>query len=185
MEIKNKIIKNQTKLLFPSCISSKTHKIFLKYTNNSYRKYCLDIIRNLSQKLENENSHSIFFQTIIFQDMVLYNCGNEIIIKNLDLLILGCFYIALKSLNEQNTIPPLKKLKCLIKEKYYSFKDDEIISTEIDCLKLLNYNINYINSYDFLKYFIGENNHFVDIACSLLENIIYGDIKYYIFKTPY
>ena len=119
MEIKNKIIKNQTKLLFPSCISSKTHKIFLKYTNNSYRKYCLDIIRNLSQKLENENSHSIFFQTIIFQDMVLYNCGNEIIIKNLDLLILCCFYIALKSLNEQYTIPPLKTLKCLRKILFF------------------------------------------------------------------
>ena len=87
--------------------------------------------------------------------------------------------------NSQYYIPTLKQLKSLINEKFYFYKDNDIISTEIDCLKLLNYNINYMNCYDFLKYFCGENNHLMDFASSYLENIIYGNVKYYIFKTPY
>ena len=185
MELTKSIIKNLQKQIFPSCISSKTHKIFLKYSSLRYRKYCLDIIRHLSQKLNDKNSQSIFYQTLLYHDIVLYNCGNEVIINNLDLLILGCFYISIKSLNSQYYIPTLKQLKSLINEKFYFYKDNDIISTEIDCLKLLNYNINYMNCYDFLKYFCGENNHLMDFASSYLENIIYGNVKYYIFKTPY
>ena len=185
MELTKSIIKNLQKQIFPSCISSKTHKIFLKYSSPRYRKYCLDIIRHLSQKLYSKNSQSIFYQTLLYHDIVLYNCGNEVIINNLDLLILGCFYISIKSLNSQYYIPTLKQLKSLINEKFYFYKDNDIISTEIDCLKLLNYNINYMNCYDFLKYFCGENNHLMDFASSYLENIIYGNVKYYIFKTPY
>ena len=185
MELTKSIIKNLQKQIFPSCISSKTHKIFLKYSSPRYRKYCLDIIRHLSQKLYSKNSQSIFYQTLLYHDIVLYNCGNEVIINNLDLLILGCFYISIKSLNSQYYIPTLKQLKSLINEKFYFYKDNDIISTEIECLKLLNYNINYMNCYDFLKYFCGENNHLMDFASSYLENIIYGNVKYYIFKTPY
>ena len=185
MELTKTILKKLQKQIFPSSISSKTHKIFLKYSSPRYRKYCLDIIRHLSQKLNYKNSQSIFYQTILYQDIVLYNCGNEIIIHNLDLLILCCFYIAIKSINSQYYIPSLKELKSLINEKFYFYKDNDIISTEIECLKLLNYNINYMNCYDLLKYFFGENNNLMDFASSFLENIIYGNIKYYIFKTPY
>ena len=185
MELTKTILKKLQKQIFPSSISSKTHKIFLKYSSPRYRKYCLDIIRHLSQKLYSKNSQSIFYQTLLYHDIVLYNCGNEVIINNLDLLILGCFYISIKSLNSQYYIPTLKQLKSLINEKFYFYKDNDIISTEIDCLKLLNYNINYMNCYDFLKYFCGENNHLMDFASSYLENIIYGNVKYYIFKTPY
>ena len=185
MEYTNQIIKNISKQIFPSCISSKTHKIFLKYSSSRYRKYCLDLIRTLSQKLDSPKSKSIFYQTIIYQDLVLYNCGNEVLIHNLDLLILCCFSISIKTLCDQYNIPSLNKLKSLIREKYYLCKDHDIISTEIECLRLIDYNINYMNAYDFLKYFIGENEHLMELANSLLENIIYGDIKYYIFKSPH
>ena len=185
MELTKLIIKKLQKQIFPSCISSKTHKIFLKYSSSRYRKYCLDIIRHLSQKLNDKNSQSIFYQTLLYHDIVLYNCGNEVIINNLDLLILCCFYIAIKSLNSQYYIPSIKQLKSLFNEKFNLYKTNDIISTEIQCLKLLNYNINYMNSYDFLKYFFGENNNLIDFASLFLENIIYGNIKNYIFKTPY
>ena len=42
-----------------------------------------------------------------------------------------------------------------------------------------------MNCYDFLKFFLEKIINLMDFASSYLENIIYGNIKYYIFKTPY
>jgi hypothetical protein len=185
MDYTKEILKSLNKPIYPLSISLKTHKIFLKYSNPRYRKYSLDLIKNLCQKLQFPNSESIFYQTLLYYDIILFNCGNDIIINNLDLLILNCFYISIKSLNDQYGIPSLKKLKLLIKDKFLIYRDYEIVSIEIECLKLLNYNINYMNVYDFLKFFISENNKILEISKSYLQNIIYGDIKFYIFKTPY
>ena len=185
MEYRTEILKNLNKPIFPTCISSRTNRIFLKYSSKKYRKYSLDLIRNLSEKIQFSNSDSIFYQTLLYHDIVLYNCGNEVIINNLDLLILNCFYISIKSLNSQYHVPSLKKLKNIIKEKFSLYRDNEIVSTEIECLKLLDYNINYMNAFDFLKFFSNENNRFLLVSKNILDNVIYGDIKDYIFKTPY
>ena len=185
MDYTKEILKSLNKPIYPLSISLKTHKIFLKYSNPRYRKYSLDLIKTLCQKIQFPNSESIFYQTLLYYDIILFNCGNDIIINNLDLLILNCFYISIKSLNDQYGIPSLKKLKLLIKDKFLIYRDYEIVSIEIECLKLLNYNINYMNVYDFLKFFISENNKILEISKSYLQNIIYGDIKFYIFKTPY
>ena len=185
MDYTKEILKSLNKPIFPVSISSKTHKIFLRYSNPRYRKYSLDLIKNLCQNLQFSNSESIFYQTLLYYDIILFNCGNDIIINNLDLLILNCFYISIKSLNDQYGVPSLKKLKCFMKDKFSLYRDYEIVTIEIECLKLLNYNINYMNVYDFLKFLIRENIQILEISKSYLHNIIYGDIKYYIFKTPY
>ena len=185
MDYTKEILKSLNKPIFPVSISSKTHKIFLRYSNPRYRKYSLDLIKKLCQNLQFSNSESIFYQTLLYYDIILFNCGNDIIINNLDLLILNCFYISIKSLNDQYGVPSLKKLKCFMKDKFSLYRDYEIVTIEIECLKLLKYNINYMNVYDFLKFLIRENIQILEISKSYLHNIIYGDIKYYIFKTPY
>ena len=163
MDYTKEILNSLNKPIFPVSISSKTHKIFLKYSNSRYRKYSLDLIKHLCQKIQFSNYESLFYQTLLYYDIILFNCGNDIIINNLDLLILNCFYISIKSLNDQYAVPSLKKLKLLIKEKFSLYRDYEIVSIEIECLKLLNYNINYMNVYDFLKFFIRDNNQMLEI----------------------
>jgi hypothetical protein len=190
MEIASEIINNLNKPIFHTCISSKTHKIFIKYTNLKFRQYSLSIIKNLCQKSPYNNKNSIFYQTLLFHDIVLYNCGNEILISNFDLLIFSCFTIAIKSLCEQYHILKINDLKNIYREKFYLYKNDEIISNEIMCLKLLDYNINYMSSYDYLEYFIKDNNNnnnkvLFEYAKNELEHLINGNIKYYVFKSPY
>ena len=190
MEIASEIINNLNKPIFHTCISSKTHKIFIKYTNLKFRQYSLSIIKNLCQKSPYNNKNSIFYQTLLFHDIVLYNCGNEILISNFDLLIFSCFTIAIKSLCEQYHILKINDLKNIYREKFYLYKNDEIISNEIMCLKLLDYNINYMSSYDYLEYFIKDNNNnnnkfLFECAKNELDHLINGNIKYYVFKSPY
>ncbi len=190
MESASEIINNLNKPIFHTCISSKTHKIFIKYTNLKFRQYSLSIIKNLCQKSPYNNKNSIFYQTLLFHDIVLYNCGNEILISNFDLLIFSCFTIAIKSLCEQYHILKINDLKNIYREKFYLYKNDEIISNEIMCLKLLDYNINYMSSYDYLEYFIKDNNNnnnkvLFEYAKNELEHLINGNIKYYVFKSPY
>ena len=189
MEIASEIINNLNKPIFHTCISSKTHKIFIKYTNLKFRQYSLSIIKNLCQKSPYNNKNSIFYQTLLFHDIALYNCGNEVLISNFDLLIFSCFTIAIKSLCEQYHILKINDLKNIYREKFYLYKNDEIISNEIMCLKLLDYNINYMSSYDYLEYFIKDNNNnnkiLFEYAKNELEHLINGNIKYYVFKSPY
>ena len=189
MENASEIIKNLNKPIFHTCISSKIHKIFIKYTNLKYRQYSLSIIKKLCQKSPYNNKNSIFYQTLLLHDIVLYNCGNEVLISNFDLLILSCFTIAIKSLCDQYHILKIKDLKNIYREKFYLYKNEEIISSEIICLKLLDYNINYMSSYDYLEYFIKDNNNnnkiLFESANNELEHLMNGNIKYYVFKSPY
>ena len=189
MESASEIIKNLNKPIFHTCISSKTHKIFIKYTNLKYRQYSLSIIKKLCQKSPYNNKNSIFYQTLLFHDIALYNCGNEVLISNFDLLILSCFTIAIKSLCDQYHILKIKDLKNIYREKFYFYNNDEIVSNEIICLKLLDYNINYMSSYDYLEYFIKDNNNnnkiLFESANNELEHLMNGNIKYYVFKSPY
>ena len=189
MENASEIIKNLNKPIFHTCISSKTHKIFIKYTNLKYRQYSLSIIKKLCQKSPYNNKNSIFYQTLLFHDIALYNCGNEVLISNFDLLIFSCFTIAIKSLCEQYQVLKIKDLKNIYREKFYFYNNDEIVSNEIICLKLLDYNINYMSSYDYLEYFIKDNNNnnkiLFESANNELEHLMNGNIKYYVFKSPY
>jgi hypothetical protein len=188
MENSSEIMKNLNKPIFHKCISSKTNKIFIKYTQLNYRQYSLSIIKSLCYKSPYYNKNSLFYQTLLFHDIVLYNCGNEVYINNLDLLILCCFLIAIKSLCDQYHILKIKDLKNIYREKFCLYKNEDIISNEIICLKLLDYNINYMSSYDFLCYFIHNNNNdkiLFEYSNHLLENLYNGDIKYYVFKSQY
>ncbi len=189
MENLSEIINNNlNKTIFPPNLSTKTNKIFIKYTNQKYRQYSINIIRTLCNKSPYRNKNALFYQTLLYNDIILYNCGNNVLISNLDLLIFSCFIIAIKCLNQQIHILKLKDLKNIYREKYCLYKNEEIIINEISCLKILDYNINYMTSYDYIILFILNNNYgkiIYQYSKCLLENLYNNDIKYYFNKSQY
>ena len=189
MEIKisNGILKNLGTPTFPINISSSTNKIFIKYSESKIRKNHIDIIYNLCKNSNFKNKESLLYQTLIFHDLILYNCGNEDIIKDINLMILTSFFISVKSIGRQINLITIEQLKKLNNE-FLKYKNEQIVNMEILCIKLLKYNINVLTCYDCLKIIL--LNHFVDDnfsenAKDLLQTIIFGDIKEYIFKLPY
>jgi hypothetical protein len=82
---------------------------------------------------------------------------------------------------------PIKSLKKFNPEKFNDYSNEEIQYVETLCLKLLNYKLNYMTSYDFLLLLIYNYNpkkKVIDYSMDILNKIISGDIKEYIFKSP-
>jgi hypothetical protein len=187
IEISNGILKNLGKPTFPINISSSTNKIFIKYSDNELRKSHIDIIFNLCKNSNFKNKESLLYQTLIFHDLILYNCGNDDIIKDINLMILTTFFISIKAIGTQITLITIEQLKKL-NNKFSHYKNEQIVQMEILCLKILKYNINILTCYDCLKIIMLKhqvNDDFSETAKDLLHTIIFGDIKDYIFKLPY
>ena len=187
IEISNGILKNLGKPTFPINISSSTNKIFIKYSDNELRKSHIDIIFNLCKNSNFKNKESLLYQTLIFHDLILYNCGNDDIIKDINLMILTTFFISIKAIGTQITLITIEQLKKL-NNKFSHYKNEQIVQMEILCLKILKYNINVLTCYDCLKIILLNhqvNDDFSETAKDLLHSIIFGDIKDYIFKLPY
>jgi hypothetical protein len=188
LDLSKEIIRNLANPTFPKNISSSTNKVFIKYSDNQIRRYNLDIIYNLCKNSNLKNKESLLYQTLIFHDLILYNCGNKDIIKDINLMILTAFYLSVKCIGIQFTMINIEQLKKLIPNKFSQYKNNEIIEMEILCLKLLKYNVNIITCYDCLKIILlnySVNDDFSEKAKDLLQKIIFGDIKEYIFKLPY
>ena len=183
-----KIIYKFDKPFFPPSISTKSHLIFLKYTSSKYRSYMINQYKNLCNKLHsNVNKHEIFYLSILFNDLILYNCGNEPIITNISLLVLCCFYISVKFRLNQYEVMSIHSLKKFNPEKYNEYSNEEIQYVETLCIKLLNYKLNYMTCYDclvILVYNYGLKKKVIDYSYDILYKIISGDIKEYVFKSP-
>ena len=82
---------------------------------------------------------------------------------------------------------PIKTLKKFNPEKFNDYSNEEIQYVETLCLKLLNYKLNYMTCYDFLlllTYTYTPKKKVIDYSMDILNKIISGDIKEYIFKSP-
>ena len=183
-----KIISNYDKPFFPSSISTKSNLIFLKYTSPKYRSYIIYQYRTLCNKLHsNVNKHEIFYLSILFNDLILYNCENEPIITNISLLVFCCFYLSVKFRLNQYEVMSIKSLKKFNPQKFNEYSNEDIRTVETLCLKLLNYKLNYMTCYDYLVilvYKYGLKKKIIDYSYEILYKIITGDIKKYIFKSP-
>ena len=183
-----KIISKFDKPFFPPSISTKSHLIFLKYTSPKYRSYMLNQYKHLCNKLHNNvNKHEIFYLSILFNDLVLFNCENEPIITNISLLVFSCFYISVKFRLNQYEVMSINSLKKFNPEKFNEYSNEEIQYVETLCLKLLNYKLTYMTCYDYLVilvYKYGLKKKIIDYSYDILYKIISGDIKEYIFKSP-
>ena len=187
-----KMISKFDKPFFPPSISTKSHLIFLKYTSPKYRTYIINQYKFLCNKLHNNaNKYEIFYLSLLFNDLILYNCENEPIITNISLLVFCCFYLSVKFRLNQYEVMPIKSLKKFNPEKFNDYSNEEIQYVETLCLKLLNYKLNYMTSYDFLLLLIllliynyNPKKKVIDYSMDILNKIISGDIKEYIFKSP-
>ena len=183
-----KVISKFDKPFFPPSISTKSHLIFLKYTSPKYRSYMLNQYKYLCNKLHNKvNKHEIFYLSILFNDLVLFNCENEPIITNISLLVFCCFYISVKFRLNQYEVMSINTLKKFNPEKFNEYANEEIQYVEALCLKLLNYKLTYMTCYDYLVilvYKYGLKKKIIDNSYDILYKIISGDIKEYIFKSP-
>ena len=188
LDLSKGIIRNLANPSFPKNISSSTNKVFIKYSDNQIRRYNIDLIYNLCKNSNLKNKESLLYQTLIFHDLILYNCGNNDFIKDINLMILTVFYLSIKCIGTQFTMINIEQLKQLIPNIFSHYKNQQILEMEILCLKLLRYNINIITCYDCLKIILlnySVDNDFSETAKDLLQKTIFGDIKEYIFKLPY
>ena len=161
------------------------HKIFQKYTSHPYYKYAFDLLDTLCQKTNYENKKHLQHISFTYLTYILYNCGNIPYLSNFDLMILCCFYLAIKAIIKQNTIPCLNKVKKIYIEKYNNYKNEEIIKAEIICLKLLKYKINILTVYDCFYYLLNYNQDLFNKALTKFEDEKMLNIKEYIYQDPF
>ena len=177
-----KIMKIKNKPLFKEEIANENHKIFYKYTSNKYYKYIYDLLDTLCKKCPYENSSSIFHLSLYFILKILYKCKNTPYLTNLDLIVLNCFSLGIKSSIQQKDFPSLNRLKNIYEEKYNNYKNEEILEGEIICLKLLNYNINILTAYECVIFLTQNDLKLKELSLVDLNFLMTNNLKQFIYK---
>ena len=162
------------------------HLIFVKYTSELYYKYSIELIETLCKKSKSENKKLLFYTTLNFLLKILYNSGNTPCLNNLDLLILCSFYLGIKATERRFRTPSINGLKRIYPEKYHHYQNSDIKLGEIICIKLLDYNINILTSYECLFYLLNKKNNLnlFDQCIQHLDNLVISGDKKFIFKSP-
>ena len=162
------------------------HLIFVKYTSELYYKYSIELIETLCKKSKSENKKLLFYTTLNFLLKILYNSGNTPCLNNLDLLILCSFYLGIKATERRFRTPSINGLKRIYPEKYHHYQNSDIKLGEIICIKLLDYNINILTSYECLFYLLNKKNNLnlFDQCIQHLDNLVISGNKKFIFKSP-
>ena len=161
------------------------HKIFQKYTSKPYYKYAFDLLETLSLKTNYDNKKQIIHNSFTYLTIILYNCENVPYLSNFDLMILCCFYLSVKAIVKQNTIPTMNKLKKIYSEKFINYKTDEIRKGEVICIKLLKYKINVLTIYDCLYFLLNQNKNLFHLVLDKFEKEKLLNIMEYVNKKPF
>jgi hypothetical protein len=191
MKIENESLEKSNNPIIPPKFNEKEHKIFVKYiTSNNKYKYIYELLNTLCANSKSRNKTSLFHKSLHCFLKILYNLNNNENVIELDLLILCSFYLGLK-LNEIRTkIPKIPKLKEIYPKKYHDYDHLKIRHAELLCIKLLDYNIDILTSYDcLLALLYGNNNNcynnnIFSLALKELENVIKNNIGDYITVAP-
>jgi hypothetical protein len=115
----------------------------------------------------------------------LYQCENTPYLSNLDLIILNCFSLGIKSIMKQKDFPSINRLKKLYEEKYINYNNEEICEGEIICLKLLNYDINVLTAYEYVIYLTQNDSKLRELSLIKLEFLIRNNIMQFIYKSSF
>ena len=185
------IINSLNKPLILSRPISNLHKIFTKYTSHPYYKYSFELLETLCNQTNYDNKKRLLHMAFTYLTLILYNCGNIPYISNLDLMILCCFNLSIKTIKNQKNVPCLNKLIKIYKEKFSNYRKEDIVKVELICIKLLNYKINILTSYECLYYLIYSEQYdekkfkdFLGLATKELEKKIINNINENISKKP-
>ena len=171
------------KPLFEDNISIENHKIFYKYTKTKYYFYIYELLDKLCKKSPYENNSSIFHLSLYFILKILYQCENTPYLSNLDLIILNCFSLGIKSIIKQKDFPSINRLKKIYEEKYINYNNEEICEGEIICLKLLNYDINVLTAYEYAIYLTQNDLKLRELSLVKLEFLMRNNLMQFIYKS--
>lgn len=184
MKLENDILEKSNIPIIPSKLNEKEHKLFIKYTTNNNYKYTYELLNTLCNNSKSKNKISLFHKSLKCLLKILYNLNNNDNLIEFDLLVLTSFYLGLK-LNELRTkIPKIKKLKEIYPKKYHDYDQKKIKNAEIICIKLLDYNIDILTSYDCLAKLLYDNNSMFSLALKELENMLKNNILDFVSMSP-
>ena len=124
------------------------------------------------------NKNNILYLSILYLDIILskdkLNLSSD---KNLKFLCLCCFMLSLKFLGDYDLSKKIIRNFCQnYKEEYRVF--------EIQCLQLLDYNLIYATSYDYLTMILNhDQKKLLNICNSFLYKICESDL--YLYYSPF
>ena len=100
----------------------------------------------------------IFFNSILFLDIIFYQESTNSIQKGSDFILYGlcCLIISAKFNENDPNVPELKKFSSALSNVTrfrYRFFVGDIAKGEIFCLQNLNYKVNYYSIYQFISFF--------------------------------
>ena len=137
-------------------IKSDNKKLDNIFTKNSslYLKYRIKLINHIYNLCsEIKSTYECFFLSVLLLDILIYKLKYQITNYQLDLLSTICFIISKKfvekdkfKLEDYNSYLTI----CHSPQKFINSKD--LIISEIEILKILNYDLNIPSSYTILKY---------------------------------
>jgi hypothetical protein len=137
-------------------IKSDNKKLDNIFTKNSslYLKYRIKLINHIYNLCsEIKSTYECFFLSVLLLDILIYKLKYQITNYQLDLFSTICFIISKKfvekdkfKLEDYNSYLTI----CHSPQKFINSKD--LIISEIECLKILNYDLNIPSSYTILKY---------------------------------
>ena len=170
-----------TELLPEEIVRAMKKNIYLNYLNfTSYsdinqqylniRSFLFSLIHKISNKMNFKSSTyflSIYYLDVIFlKDEVSYKYNDSF-----ELLGLSCLVLAAKHLENDPTVPHLKRFVStydyIIKQiilnsqseniyNYANISTNDLFFCEVIAIKLLDYKINYFTIYDFNSFFFGH-----------------------------
>lgn len=166
-------------------LNPEEHKIFSKYTSEFNIKYAFEALDKLCINSSfSINRNSLFHKSISYLFKVLHFSNNINFFIDYDLLILSCFFLGIKTNENQRKIPKITELKNICEEKYKNLDTELIKETEVLCIKLLDYNINFLTSYDCLFYLLYNNKELMKKSLLELEIFMKRNINDFILKSP-
>jgi len=160
------------------------HKIFKKYSSELYQKYSFELLETLCNKSHFVHKTKILYSSIYFLLKFLYNSKNEIYIQNYDLVILISFYLGIKTVENQNKIPNLKKFKNIYAQKFSDYLNKEIRESELIYIKLLEYNICFMTVYDYLLYIFNNKDDLILLHRKNIDKIMTQNTIYFCTHSP-
>ena len=160
------------------------HKIFKKYSSELFQKYSFELLETLCNKSHFVHKTKILYSSIYFLLKFLYNSKNEIYIQNYDLVILISFYLGIKTVENQNKIPNLKKFKNIYAQKFGDYLNKEIRESELIYIKLLEYNICFMTVYDYLLYIFNNKDDLILLHRKNIDKIMTQNTIHFCTHSP-
>ena len=156
----------------------------MKNINQKYlpkRKEAIKIIRATSAKL-NFNSKT-FFNSIYYMDIVASKDQSLQKLSDFILIGLGCLSLSSKFNENEPSVPEMKQFLTVLSNLTrfrYRFTLQDLILSEIKCIKQLDYKLNYYSLYHFLVFFF---THGIFFTGSQNDNTSYNKILEKIYIT--